>query len=31
MVNKTHKLYGSFVADIHGAVTNGEKKMKVKT
>jgi hypothetical protein len=31
MVNKTHKLYASFVADFHGAVTDGGKKMKVKS
>jgi len=28
-VMKTHKLYASFVADLHGAVTNGGRKIKV--
>ena len=31
MINKTHKLYASFVADFHGAVTDGGKKIKVKS
>lgn len=31
MVNKMHKLYASFVADLHGAVTNGGKTIKVKS
>lgn len=28
-VMKTHKVYASFVADLHGAVTNGGRKIKV--
>jgi hypothetical protein len=31
MINKTHKLYASFVADFHGAVTDSGKKVKVKS
>lgn len=29
-INKTHKLYSSFISDFHGAVTDNGRKVKVK-